>query len=109
MGLGLVGGTRVEPYSAGASPVSLTGEFSAEEPVSSINIGSCSESLANLGNFEVLLEASRKDFLEGLAVDFGVEDFGCEGEVDDFACMAKDLRTSGRSIHPVGVLKHLFL
>ena len=71
LGLGLAGETRVEPCSAGASPVSLTGEFSAKEPVSSINIGSCSEGLADLGNFEVLLEASRKDFLEGLAADVG--------------------------------------
>ena len=36
LGLGLAGGTRVEPYSAGASPGSLIGELSVEEPVSSI-------------------------------------------------------------------------
>ena len=34
LGLGLAGETRVEPCSAGASPVSLTGELSAEKPVS---------------------------------------------------------------------------
>jgi len=64
-GLGLARGTRVEPCSAGASPASLIGELSAEEPVSSIKIGSYSDGLAELDNFEVLLEASRKDFLEG--------------------------------------------
>ena len=109
LGLGLAGGTRVEPCLAGASPSSLIGELSAEEPVSSIRIGSYLEGLADLGNFEVLLEASRKDFLEGLAVDFGEEDFGCEGEVDDFACMPNKLRTSGRFVRPAGVLKHLVL
>ena len=91
---------QVEPCSVGASLVSLIGEFSAKEPVSSIKIGSCSEDLADLGNFEVLLEAIRKDFLEDLAVDFGVEDFGCQGEVDNFACMVKRLRTSRRSVYP---------
>ena len=69
LGLGLAGGTRVEPCSAGASPASLTRELSVEEPVSSIKIGSCSEGVADLGNFEVLLEACRKNFLKGLAVD----------------------------------------
>ena len=108
LGLGLAGGTRVEPYSVGRSPASLTGELSVEEPVSSINISSYSEGLADAGNFEVLLEASRKDFLEGLAMDFGIENFGCEGEVDDLACLANKLRTSGRSIRLVGVLKRLF-
>ena len=101
--------TRVEPCSVGASLVSLTGEFSMEEPVSSINIGSCSEGLADLGNFDVLLEASRKDFLEGLAVDFGVKDFGCEGEVESFACFANKLQTSGRYVRSAGVLKLLCL
>jgi len=43
LGLGLAGGTRVEPCSAGASLASLTGEVLAEEPVSAIKIGSCSE------------------------------------------------------------------
>ena len=43
----------------------------------------------------MLLEASRKDFLEGLAVIFGEEDFSSEGEVNDFACMPDNLRTSG--------------
>ena len=58
LGLGLAGGIRVEPYSVGASPVSLTGEFSAEELVSSIKIGSYLEGLTDLGNCEVLLEVS---------------------------------------------------
>jgi len=109
LGLGLAGGTKVDSCSAGASPASLTGELSAEEVVSSIKIGSCSKGLADSGNFEVFLEASRKDILEGLAVDFGVEDFDCEGEVDDFACMPNKLRTSGRFVRPAGVLKHLVL
>ena len=79
LGLGLVGGIRVEPCSVRASPASLTGELSVEKPVSSIKIGSCSEGVAGLDNFEVLLEASRKDFLEGLAVDFREGDLSCEG------------------------------
>jgi len=109
LGLGLAGGTRVEPCSVGASPASLTRELSMEEPISLIKIGSCSEGVIDLYNFGVLLEASRKDFLKSLATDFGVEDFGCEGEVDDFACMPNKLRTSGRSVRPAGVLKHLVL
>jgi len=40
---------------------------------------------------------------------FGVEDFGCKGEVDGFACMPNKLRTSGRSVRPAGVLKCLVL
>ena len=57
----------------------------------------------------MLLEASRKDFLEGLAVDFGEEDFDCEGKVDDFACMPNNLRTSGTSALPAGVLTRFIL
>jgi len=107
LGLGLAGGTTVEPCSAGASPTSLTGELSVEEPVSSIKIGSCSEGVAGLGNFEMFLEASRKDLLESFAADFREEDFGCEGEVVDFACTPNKFRTGGRSVHPAGVLKRL--
>jgi len=103
----LVGGIRVEPCSVGASPASLIKELSVEKPVSSIRIGFCSDGLADLDNFEVLLEACRKDSLEGLAVDFWEENFGCEGEVVDFACMPNKFQTSGRSVLPASVLKLL--
>ena len=56
-----------------ADSASLSGELSAEEPISSIRMGSCSEGFTGL---EVLCEAIRKDFIVGFAVGFVVEDLG---------------------------------
>jgi len=36
----------------------------------------------------VLQEASLYDFLDGLGVDLGVADLGCEGEEEALACIA---------------------
>jgi len=101
LGLGWAGGIKGDPCSVEAVSDSLICELSAEEPVSSIRIGSCFKGFTDLGALEVLCEAVRKDFLVDSAVGFMVEGLGCEGESEGFDCMARNFRTRGRSVCPL--------
>ena len=76
LSLGWARGIKEQPCSIKAVYDSLAGELSAEEPVSSIIIGSCSEGFTGLGALEVLCEVIRKDFHMGFAVGFMIEDLG---------------------------------
>ena len=68
-----LGRIKGDPCSVEAVSDSLIGELSAEEPISSIRIGSCFKSFTYLGALEVLCEAIRKDLLVGFAVGFVVK------------------------------------
>ena len=46
------------------------------------------EELGFLSVREKLSEAKRKDFLDGLGVDLGLADLGCEREEEALVCMA---------------------
>jgi len=46
------------------------------------------EELGFLSVREKLCEANQKDFLNGLGMDLGLADLGCEGEEEALACMA---------------------
>jgi len=82
------GETWGEPCSAEAFPFSQTGELSSEETISSISVGCFSEGPTGLEVQGVLWEASLKDFRDGLGVNLGVGDFGCEGELEALDCRA---------------------
>jgi len=58
------------PCSAGAFSLSLAGELSGEEIISSTYVSSCSKALADLGVRRSLYEANLENFLEHLVERF---------------------------------------
>ena len=67
--------------------VSLAGQLSREEIISSTSMGCCSEGPADLTVRGVLWEATLQDFLDDLGVVLGVANLNCEGEEEALSCI----------------------
>ena len=81
--VGGVLGTCWGPYSARTFPISLAGELSPEETISSTCVSSYSEALAYLGVQGGLHEVNLEDFLEDFVEVFLVFSASDEGEDED--------------------------